>query len=447
MAFKFKWGGFDQAFVDRAKNEMTQALNRGENKPSVIAGPLTVVDISMGTMVRGTLRTLAWLTSVQPPELEIMEINELSEERFGGIFRFRYRGDAFVEIETTVQVNTVHFGSTKSAEDTIVAASAPLVVPMTLKISSLQLNGIVALVVSRTRGVTITFKNDPFEAVQVNSTFDESPSIRRFLQLEIENQLRGMFIDDIPKMVHRLSIKQQEPAHPPSAASAPSTAPGSENGVPSGTDKNERRRRARQNSVSVPQASGHHRRASVSTQTGDRHMRFVGDDSLGATPPTSPSKKGGRTPARGLSSRLAVMSLDHRTLKINESPKDVYVVHRTAPTGAPLAAAAASAGRYSRSSMSISLPASPMPSRPGSPLWRRRTQEEDWEEAQLPPPELVALQPRPMVERAEAQLQRAKSFQQLKRADDAAASTHHLVLHEGGVVRVQDTGAQTSGDL
>ena len=77
---------------------------------------------------------------------------------------------------------------------------------MEMRISNLKLKGIVVLVVDQEKGVTLVFKNDPLERVDVNSTFDSIPNIRRFLQTQIEKQLRAMFQDDLPQMVHSLSL-------------------------------------------------------------------------------------------------------------------------------------------------------------------------------------------------------------------------------------------------
>lgn len=40
----------------------------------------------------------------QPPELEILEIGDLSTDRFRGIFRLTYSGDAYIVLQTRVQV-------------------------------------------------------------------------------------------------------------------------------------------------------------------------------------------------------------------------------------------------------------------------------------------------------------------------------------------------------
>lgn len=89
----------------------------------------------------------------------------------------------------------------------VLAADQPLIVPMLLKISDLKLRGIVVLVVSKTKGITLVFKNDPLESILVSSTFDSVTSVRNFLQREIEHQLRNLFQEDLPVMIHNLSLR------------------------------------------------------------------------------------------------------------------------------------------------------------------------------------------------------------------------------------------------
>ena len=55
----------------------------------VIAGDIEVKTVDLGTV---------------PPELEILEIGDLTTDRFRGIFRLTYAGDAFIELQTSVQV-------------------------------------------------------------------------------------------------------------------------------------------------------------------------------------------------------------------------------------------------------------------------------------------------------------------------------------------------------
>jgi len=87
----------------------------------------------------------------------------------------------------------------------MLAAKQPLVVPMLLRLSHFKLNSYVVLVVSKQKGITLVFKTDPLQHVDINSTFDSVAVIQKFIQREIEGQLRQMFREDLPEIIHRLS--------------------------------------------------------------------------------------------------------------------------------------------------------------------------------------------------------------------------------------------------
>lgn len=87
----------------------------------------------------------------------------------------------------------------------MLAAKQPLVVPMLLRLSHFKLSSYVVLVVSKQKGITIVFKTDPLQNVDINSTFDSIAVIQNFIQREIEGQLRQMFREDLPSIIHRLS--------------------------------------------------------------------------------------------------------------------------------------------------------------------------------------------------------------------------------------------------
>lgn len=87
----------------------------------------------------------------------------------------------------------------------MLAAKQPLVVPMLLRLSHFKLDSYVVLVVSKQKGITLVFKTDPLQNVDINSTFDSIAVIQKFIQREIEGQLRQMFREDLPGIIHRLS--------------------------------------------------------------------------------------------------------------------------------------------------------------------------------------------------------------------------------------------------
>ncbi|KAI9450994.1 hypothetical protein BJY52DRAFT_1191311 [Lactarius psammicola] len=184
---------FSAQFHTDAIEMLNAALNKGP-KPPVIADKIEVVELEMGT---------------QPPELEIRDIGDLTTEQFRGIFRLTYAGDAHIVLRTKVQANPLNHKQPDihimTGSRGMLAAKQALVVPMLLRLSHFRLCSYVVLVVSKQKGITLVFKTDPLQNVDINSTFDSIAVIQSFIQREIEGLLRQMFREDLPGIIHRLS--------------------------------------------------------------------------------------------------------------------------------------------------------------------------------------------------------------------------------------------------
>lgn len=59
----------------------------------------------------------------------------------------------------------------------------------------------------------MVFRNDPLESLKVSSTFDSIPFVREYLQMEIEGQLRTLLMDEVPAIIHRLSLRLWVPEY------------------------------------------------------------------------------------------------------------------------------------------------------------------------------------------------------------------------------------------
>lgn len=117
MAFNFNWSPLtaDEDFYERARDLLTTALNKTP-KPPIIVDDILVTELNLGSV---------------PPELEILEIGDLAEDRFRGIFKMCYSGDAFLTLRTRVQVRDGYFfldlinGSQDTLELVAQALSSP----------------------------------------------------------------------------------------------------------------------------------------------------------------------------------------------------------------------------------------------------------------------------------------------------------------------------------
>ncbi|KAK5008326.1 hypothetical protein LTR28_004135 [Elasticomyces elasticus] len=196
MAFNFNWSPLI-ADTSRARDMLTTALNKSA-KPPIIVDDIIVQELNLGSV---------------PPSLEILEIGDLAEDRFRGIFKMSYSGDAFLVLKTKVQVNPLRTmmegrGGVRSwTEPGWVAAGGGLTIPISITLSQIRLSGFVILVFSRQKGITLVFRNDPLEGLKVSSTFDSIGFVREYLQMEIEKQLRVLFMEDLPAIIHRLSLR------------------------------------------------------------------------------------------------------------------------------------------------------------------------------------------------------------------------------------------------
>ena len=93
MAFKFTWPTFSNAFYETASDLLTSALSKAPTPP-IITDSIVVKELNFGTTA---------------PELEMLEIGELGADRFRGVFKLSYSGDAFIVLQTKVQVSRPPF--------------------------------------------------------------------------------------------------------------------------------------------------------------------------------------------------------------------------------------------------------------------------------------------------------------------------------------------------
>lgn len=87
------------------------------------------------------------------------------------------------------------------------AAASGLTIPLSLTLSDIKLSAFIIVVFSKQKGLTIVFRNDPLESLKVSSTFDSIQFVRDYLQKTIEGKLRDLMMDELPAIIHRLSLR------------------------------------------------------------------------------------------------------------------------------------------------------------------------------------------------------------------------------------------------
>ena len=94
MAFNFNWTSLLTAtaspeFYTAAKELLATALSRSATPSVIVDDRITVDELHLGDTA---------------PELEVLEIGDIAPDRFRGVFRMVYGGDAAVTLRARVQV-------------------------------------------------------------------------------------------------------------------------------------------------------------------------------------------------------------------------------------------------------------------------------------------------------------------------------------------------------
>lgn len=199
MSFKVNWNTLEtDSLREWTTQLLTDALNSGR-RPPILASDIQIKDLNFGKVA---------------PDFEILDIGELDLDRFRGIFKILYSGDFHLTLHTRVQANplTIYQDQTAATDAGFVTphfllASEPFALPLDLKLSDIRILGIGIIVFSRSKGLTLVFRNDPLDSIKVSSTFDTVLVLAKFLQKQIETQVRDLFRETLPTLIHRLSLK------------------------------------------------------------------------------------------------------------------------------------------------------------------------------------------------------------------------------------------------
>lgn len=203
MSFNVNWNTLEtDSLRDWTTELLTGALNSGK-RPNILASEITIKDLNFGKIA---------------PDFEILEIGELDKDRFRGIFKINYDGDFHLTLHTQVQANPLKIYSDNSREQEVIEDSSfvtpdfllstePFNIPLDLKLSDIKISGIGIIVFSQTKGLTLVFRNDPLDSIKVSSTFDTVQVLSNFLQKQIETQIRDLFRETLPTLIHQYSLK------------------------------------------------------------------------------------------------------------------------------------------------------------------------------------------------------------------------------------------------
>ncbi|KAG7849029.1 hypothetical protein KL941_001847 [Ogataea angusta] len=213
MSFQINWEAIEkQSFSSYTRELLNEALNSGK-RPNILSSDIKIVDLNFGHI---------------SPEFEILEIGDLAPDRFRGIFKFKYDGDASVTVNTKVSASPLKIYNNNIYDDLVEknktyardckqlaefvsprfnGSDCNFDIPLNLTLGKFKLSSIIIIVFNKTKGLTLVFKNDPLESIEVSSTFDRIKPIAKFLQKTIETQISELFKEFLPSYLYKFSLK------------------------------------------------------------------------------------------------------------------------------------------------------------------------------------------------------------------------------------------------
>lgn len=215
----------DAEMIHDIASRIETSLNHHSNttKPSNICAPFQVRDLYLGS---------------EPPQLQILELSELTKQSFRAILSFSCANDAYLVLSTKVQANPMSIANTPGPSDNdkiiqnnsaaknedihesskktqrtifpagmnrMLAANKSLIVPMHIRMIDIKIKALIRVSFHVWKGLIIKFLNDPLENVTISTTFDALPRLRSFLQQDIESKLREAILRDLPDAVYQWS--------------------------------------------------------------------------------------------------------------------------------------------------------------------------------------------------------------------------------------------------
>lgn len=198
MSFKLDWNAIEKdSFATYTTELLEEALNSGK-RPPILSDDIKIVDLNFGTIA---------------PNFQILEIGDLGVDKFRGIFNFKYYGDASITVRTKISASLLKNYNNNIGEEydfikpAFVVSDCDFDIPLNLTLSNFKMSSIMIIVFSKTKGLTLVFKNDPLENIDVSSTFDRITPIANFLQKKIESKISDLFKEFLPSLLYKFSLK------------------------------------------------------------------------------------------------------------------------------------------------------------------------------------------------------------------------------------------------
>lgn len=143
----------------------------------------------------------------KPPKFEVLDIIDLKEDKFKGLFKFNYDGELNVAFNTDYEANAIKLIDFDSfTKPNFVLTDKSTVLPVEFKIKNIKIDAILTVVYNGR--VTVVFNDDPFIDLDIETSLDEflDDDLFEMIKQDTLNLVTEMLKQDLPEMLHSLTL-------------------------------------------------------------------------------------------------------------------------------------------------------------------------------------------------------------------------------------------------
>ncbi|CEP24104.1 hypothetical protein BN1211_4821 [Cyberlindnera jadinii] len=136
---------------------------------------------------------------------KLLDIVELTEERFKGLFKFEYSGELKVVLRSNIEINAINLIDYDDfTKPHYVLANCSTVLPVDFTIDKLRLD-LLFTVVTKGDNVTVVFNDEPMVDLEIHTTIDEllDDDLFEMLKTDALNIVTEYLKQDLPGMIAR----------------------------------------------------------------------------------------------------------------------------------------------------------------------------------------------------------------------------------------------------
>lgn len=164
MSFFFNWLDLEFSDIKSKLNTILQTL------PTSSTTQPKNLDLPLPQKIK--IKTLSFGSN--PPRFELLDVPELSERKFKGVFQFKYDGQLTLTINAEIEINAINLIPFDSfTRPHFVLSDKSTIIPVDFEIKDLKIDALLTAVYVKGEELIVVFNEDPVIDLELKTSIDE----------------------------------------------------------------------------------------------------------------------------------------------------------------------------------------------------------------------------------------------------------------------------------